>query len=82
MREGLLWFDDDPRRQIEEKVAQAATRYRQKFGIAPDICYVNEQALNRTEGRAIKHLSIGGLSVQPLSTVRPHHFWVGRTSSA
>ncbi|HLF27197.1 MAG TPA: hypothetical protein VJG32_12750 [Anaerolineae bacterium] len=41
MREGLLWFDDDPRRRIDEKVQQAAARYRQKFGVTPDVCYVN-----------------------------------------
>jgi hypothetical protein len=76
MREGLLWFDDDPRRQIEEKVTQAAARYRQKFGVAPDVCYVNDQMLNRAEVR------VGSLHVLPLSTVRPHHFWVGRASSA
>jgi hypothetical protein len=32
-------------------VTQAAARYRQKFGVAPDVCYVNDQMLNRAEVR-------------------------------
>jgi hypothetical protein len=72
MREGLLWFDDDPRRAIEDKVRQAAARYRQKFGAAPDVCYVNDRAIDRAEVR------VGDLRVMPASTVLPHHFWIGR----
>lgn len=74
MKEGLLWFDDDPRRKIDEKVQQAAARYLQKFGIAPDVCYVNDQSIDRSEVR------VGSLRVLPASMVRPHHFWIGRAS--
>jgi len=72
MREGLLWFDDDPRRHIDEKVRLAAARYRQKFGVAPDVCYVNRRMIDRAE------LRIGDVRVVPVSTVLPNHFWVGR----
>jgi hypothetical protein len=72
MREGLLWFDDDPRRQVEEKIRQAAARYRQKFGVAPNVCYVNDKVIDRAG------LKVGEVRVLPASTVRPHHFWVGR----
>ena len=74
MRECLLWFDDDPRRRLEEKVQQAADRYRQKFGVAPDVCYVHAGTLDRAEVR------IGSLRVLPVTTVRPHHFWIGRAN--
>ena len=29
---GLLWYDSDPRRELEEKIGQAAQRYREKYG--------------------------------------------------
>ncbi|MBU0704291.1 MAG: hypothetical protein KKC18_10550 [Chloroflexi bacterium] len=45
MKEGLLWYDDDPGREMAEKIGRAARRYRQKFGAAPDICYVHPLAL-------------------------------------
>ncbi len=90
MREGLLWYDDNPGRDLAEKVARAARRYRQKFGAAPDVCYVHPSALNGNpstgSGQAAStSLSAGG-KVQKVGEVRVsskpsvlrHHFWVGR----
>jgi len=71
MREGLLWFDDDPKRDLAQKVGRAVRRYRQKFGRPPNVCYVHPSLLN---GRA-RHIS--GVRVLPLPSVLRHHFWVG-----
>ena len=72
MRIGLLWYDDDPRRGLDEKVRQAATRYRQKFGVAPDVCYVNDKSIDQAEVR------VGDLRVVRAATVLPNHFWIGQ----
>ena len=74
MKQGLLWFDDDPGRDLAEKVGRAAQRYRQKFGASPDICYVHPSALggNGQERR------VGGVRVAPLPHVLRHHFWLGQ----
>ena len=40
MQEGLLWLDADKKRDLAAKVAEAAARYRFKFGVQPDVCYV------------------------------------------
>ena len=32
MREGLLWLDADPKRDLADKVARAADRYHKKLG--------------------------------------------------
>ena len=32
MKTGLLWFDDDPQKRLEEKVQRAATHYERKYG--------------------------------------------------
>ena len=74
MKEGLLWYDDNPGRDLAEKIGRAARRYRQKFGKAPDICYVHPSTLNGN-GKAQK---VGGMRVAPLPSVLRHHFWVGR----
>jgi len=50
MKTGLLWFDDDPRKQLEEKVQRAATHYERKYGHAPDLCYVHPNVLGDDEG--------------------------------
>lgn len=38
---GLLWFDDDARRPIQEKIAEAAQRYRERVGYEPTVCQLN-----------------------------------------
>lgn len=72
MYEGLLWFDDDPSRDLAEKVDRAAKRYKQKFGAAPDVCYVHPAALEQEQP-----VTIDDVRVAPLVSVLKHHFWVG-----
>ena len=51
MKEGLLWYDNDPKRSLSVKVDQAVTRYRAKFGRKPTVCYLNEADLNGHEDK-------------------------------
>jgi len=79
MKEGLLWYDDNPGRDLAEKIKRAARRYHQKFGSAPDICYVHPSTLNsQGKGGNGKSRTVGGVRVAPLTSVLRHHFWVGR----
>ena len=82
MKEGLLWYDDNPGRDLAEKIGPAARRYRQKFGAPPNVCYVHPSALG---GDASTKLSAGGkmrkvgeVRVDSLPSVLRHHFWLGR----
>lgn len=36
--EGLLWFDDDPRRPLVEKIAHAVERYAERTGWRATVC--------------------------------------------
>jgi hypothetical protein len=74
MKEGLLWYDDNPARELADKVGRAARRYRQKFGAVPNVCYVHPSALG---GNGQVH-QVGGLRVASLPSVLRHHFWVGQ----
>ncbi|HKS69777.1 MAG TPA: hypothetical protein VJQ45_05130, partial [Ktedonobacterales bacterium] len=38
---GLLWYDDDTRRPIALKIAEAADRYRERVGYEPTTCEVS-----------------------------------------
>ncbi len=71
MQVGLLWFDDDPRRPFEVKVEEAVERYIEKFGDQPNTCFVNPQTLPRD----IRFHA--GVTIRPLATVLPDHFWIG-----
>ena len=71
MKEGLLWYDDSPGRDLAEKVKRAARRYKQKFGTVPDVCYVHSSALDGSVQ------NVDGVRVSSRPTVLRHHFWVG-----
>jgi hypothetical protein len=63
---------------VTAKAVDAARRYREKFGVMPDTCYVNRTTLSadelavplQTPGDAI-------LRLRPAKNIRPNHFWVG-----
>lgn len=73
MRVGLLWFDDDPKKEVSLKVKEAAERYFEKFGRWPNVCYV-APATFPLEG--VHH---DGLRVLSSPLVLPDHFWIGES---
>jgi hypothetical protein len=73
MKTGLLWFDNDKARKLEDKVARAAAHYQRKFGQSPQLCYVNPTTLDNAGG----NVRVGSVEVLTSRTVLPHHFWLG-----
>jgi len=71
MKEGLLWFDNDPNRKLSDKISQAITRYQVKFGRRPTTCYVNAIEVNE------QLTEINGIHLKPVVDVGRHHFWIG-----
>jgi hypothetical protein len=76
MEVGLLWFDDDKNRTIEEKVRLAARRYREKFGMVPDTCYVNQASFKGKSSLKLKGEDVV-IKVIAAPNILPHHFWIG-----
>lgn len=70
MNVGMLWLDDDRNRSLDEKVSRAVAYYREKYGRMPELCLVNKTML-------AEEILVGKVSVQPQSTILPHHFWLG-----
>ena len=79
---GLLWYDGDPRRKLEDKIGQAAQRYREKFGRWPNTCFVHPDIVN---GHGDQELRIVCQQRKPRTTIRVlsapnvlrHHYWLG-----
>lgn len=71
MKTGMLWYDDDKKRTLEEKVEMAADYYRQKFGRAPTLCLVNPRSMNGVPKKVAK------VELRSAHNVLLHHFWVG-----
>ncbi|RLC75030.1 MAG: hypothetical protein DRJ03_30935 [Chloroflexi bacterium] len=80
MKAGLLWFDDDPDRTLEDKVLRAAKRYRRKYDRQPNLCFVHPAAF---EGLPVgrqgngKVRKAGQVEIRPGHSILPHHFWIG-----
>jgi len=70
MEIGLLWYDNSSG-DLSAKVAKAVARYREKFGIAPNICYVHPAILPEGEQK------IDGLVVRASSRILRYHLWMG-----
>jgi hypothetical protein len=78
MKVGLLWFDDDKKRTLAEKVERAASYYQQKYSVAPSVCYVHASALEGAEINALAPAQrVNGVEVRTARTVLPNHFWIG-----
>lgn len=73
MKSGLLWYDQS-NDDLRVKILRAAQRYRQRFGEAPNVCYVHPQTL--PEGACV----IESIQIRPLPRILKHHFWLGRES--
>lgn len=76
MRAGLLWFDDEPGRDLDQKVGRAAQRYREKFGRLPEVCYVHPSTLQGAKGNGGDRTVVGKVRVVPLPSVLRHHFFL------
>jgi len=80
MKVGWMWFDSDPQKTFEEKVQQAASRYREKFGRPPTVCYVNNGQDFGELSRAVngqRELRCGPVRIIGAHNILPHHFWLG-----
>jgi hypothetical protein len=75
MDTGLLWFDDNSQRGIEEKVLRAAAHYQRKYGQMPNLCFVHPGMLKGNGKR--KTLQAGEVEVRPGRAILPDHFWLG-----
>lgn len=71
MKIGLLFYDDDPKAEIEEKVRRAAARYQEKYGHAATACYVHPSMLSTGD------CMMAGLDVYGQHSVLPNHLWLG-----
>ena len=71
MISGMLWFDNNPKTNLPEKIDRAAAYYAEKYGKIPTLCFVNPKMVgeNQPEQKNIE--------VKTSETVLPFHFWLG-----
>ncbi|MCC7161709.1 MAG: hypothetical protein IT331_04385 [Anaerolineae bacterium] len=69
MKSGLLWYDPKSS-YLEDKIQAAAKRYQEKFGIVPNIAFVNPGDLKT--GARVKNIKI-----RSKPTIMPNYIWLG-----
>ena len=95
MNIGMLWFDNDPKVNLDTKIERAAIYYAKKYGKNPTLCFVHPSMLanNGTKSERpengganppiqIKNLSGLGIEVRSNRSVLPNHFWIGVNGAA
>jgi hypothetical protein len=66
---GMLWFDNDKKRTLSEKISRAADYFNKKYGRVPNICFVNK--------KVVEAVDLPGIKVRPTRSILPNHFLVG-----
>lgn len=76
----MLWFDNDTKSDLNQKIQRAANYYQQKYGKQPDLCYIHpSMAAASTNGNGNPTLKSGEIEVKTTRSVLPNHFWIGIT---
>lgn len=68
---GMLWFDNDPKTDLPQKIDRAAAYYRKKYGRKPNFCFVHPKMLGDTIQFKFP------LNVKPSQSILLHHLWLG-----
>lgn len=75
MKTGMLWFDNDPKTNLETKLTKAVQYYETKYGQLPNLCFVHPSMLND------HRLTNNGVEIRSSKKVLPNHLWLGISSN-
>jgi hypothetical protein len=68
---GMLWYDDDHKRTLNERVSRAVDYYKAKYGVVPTVCFINPATLKDGPETA------AGVQLRSARNVLADHFWLG-----
>ena len=70
MNKGMLWFDNSPKKELAQKIAEAVDYYRTKYGQVPNLCMVNPSTLGEPQ-------EFDGVMVKAYRPILPGYLWIG-----
>jgi len=61
------------------KVERAVLYYRDKYGKAPNLCFVHPTMIPNNDNKSTNKspLNSQGVEIRTSDTMLPHHFWIG-----
>lgn len=78
MEIGMLWFDNDPKADLLEKIQRATAYYRQKYGVNPDVCFLHPTMLPQNGSEtASSRPPLANVELRTSKSVLPNYFWIG-----
>lgn len=80
MKIGMLWYEKGALESLSQKVQKAVDYYREKYGRAPNRCFVHPSMLPwpGQDGPVDEQSRlIGPVELIGSEQVRPNHFWIG-----
>lgn len=75
MKIGMLWFDNNPRMGLHDKIAKARDYYRTKYGKVANMVFVHPSMTQGNDGPM-------EYEVRTSQSIMPNHFWVGVDADA
>jgi hypothetical protein len=73
MKTGLMWFDNDPKKSLGDKILDAAGHYLRKYRVNPNCCYVHPSMIQNSD------LQVDRVVIRTSKSVLPNHLWMVRT---
>ena len=80
---GMLWFDNDPKTDIVDKIIRAAAYYHRKYGKTPDLCFIHPTMIPVANGDSgLPREKLANVEVRASKSIRPNYFWIGVNEKA
>jgi len=73
----MLWFDNDPKASLQEKILKAVEYYRRKYDRHPEVCLISQASANENPGLQSVKFENQEIAVRVWRGTLSHHFWVG-----
>ena len=77
---GMMWFDNNPKTALPEKIQRAGDYYKDKYGGVPAICYLNPSMLSQDQRAMTEPLILSGMAVRIHTYILPHNLWIGEST--
>jgi hypothetical protein len=70
----FVWYDDNPKKAVKDKIDEAVLRYKQKYGKMPNLCMLSEKIQSSDYSPAVSGLN---LQIRTAKNVPQNYFWIG-----
>ena len=74
MNKGMLWYDNNSKAPLSQRILQAVQYYQSKYGQSPTYCLIHPAVLKVEQDLSNHQMPV---IVKAAPYVLPNHFWLG-----